>query len=132
MAGFPDSVVVSKKADRGTFKSTVVAAGVYVFSWMDTKVVNFLSTKHGIPEDGDSVQLKRGRGKKATLVAAPPVAEDYNRSMGGVDTADQLRRYYSTLRKFNKWWVHVFLWALDTIIGNSYQLYKSDVDRSTC
>ena len=34
----------------------------------------------------------------------PAFIDDYNHYMGGVDQADQLRSYYTTLRRHNKTW----------------------------
>ena len=49
--------------------------------------------------------------------------EDYNRYMGGIDIADQLRSYYDTqLTSFRTWWPMLF-WAYDTMITNAYIIF---------
>ena len=50
--------------------------------------------------------------------------EDYNRHMGGVDIADQLRSYYDTqLTSFCTWWP-MLCWAYDTMITNAYVIFR--------
>ena len=54
----------------------------------------------------------------------PLCIEDYNRHMGGVDIANQLRSYYDTqLTSFRTWWP-IHFWAYDTIITNAYIIFK--------
>ena len=40
--------------------------------------------------------------------------------MGGVDLADQRRKYYSIAKKSMKWWYYLFWFLLDTAIVNSF------------
>jgi hypothetical protein len=40
--------------------------------------------------------------------------------MGGVDLADQKRKYYSASRKSKKWWMYLFWFLLDTTINNAF------------
>ena len=53
----------------------------------------------------------------------PKVVDDYNRSMNGVDRADQYTVYYSFIRKSVKWWRKLFFWLFEVTIVNSYILY---------
>ena len=53
----------------------------------------------------------------------PKVVDDYNRSMNGVDKADQYTVYYSFIRKSVKWWRKLFFWLFEVTIVNSYFLY---------
>ena len=57
----------------------------------------------------------------------PFVVDDYNKSMNGVDWADQLTVYYAFVRKSRKWWRKVFFWLFEVTIVNSYILYKLSV-----
>jgi hypothetical protein len=55
----------------------------------------------------------------------PLCIDDYNRHMGGVDTADQLRCYYDLqLISWRTWWPMLF-WAYDTMVGNAFIIFKS-------
>ena len=54
----------------------------------------------------------------------PKVVDDYNRSMNGVDKADQYTVYYSFIRKSRKWWRKLFFWLFEVTIVNSYILYR--------
>lgn len=44
--------------------------------------------------------------------------------MNGVDRADLLRAYYETHLKSWHTWYPIFFWAIDTIISNSFIIYK--------
>ncbi|KAF9271484.1 hypothetical protein BGZ74_005990, partial [Mortierella antarctica] len=54
------------------------------------------------------------------LVTIPKIIDDYNKNMGSVDIADQLRQYYSTQMRSLRNWLPLFLWLLDTSIINAY------------
>ena len=53
----------------------------------------------------------------------PKVVDDYNRSMNGVDRADQYTVYYSFIRKSVKWWRKLFFWLFEVTVVNSYILH---------
>ena len=44
--------------------------------------------------------------------------------MNGVDIADQYTVYYSFICKTVKWWRKRFFWMLETVVVNSYILYR--------
>ena len=52
----------------------------------------------------------------------------YNHYMKGVDTADQIRSYYSSLRRYRKTWKPLFHFLLDTIVTNYYKLSSYSTD----
>ena len=55
------------------------------------------------------------------------INNDYNHDMGGVDIADQLRKYYQFdhwMRK-HKWWWLVFFWVLGVLLVNTYVAYRT-------
>ena len=56
----------------------------------------------------------------------PKVVDDYNRSMNGVDKADQYTVYYSFIRKSVKWWRKLFFWLFEVTVVNSYILYSTN------
>ena len=54
-----------------------------------------------------------------------PCIDNYNRHMGGVDTADQLRYYYDLqLISWRTWWPMLF-WAYDAMVVNAFIIFKS-------
>lgn len=83
---------------------------------MDKKQISVLSTN----VNNDSVKVKRRKGKEVTEVDCPQSFKLYNQYMGGVDLADQKRKYYTVARKSMKWWYYLFWFLLDTTIVNSF------------
>lgn len=57
-------------------------------------------------------------------ITCPQVVQDYNRFMGGVDHADQLRTSYGVNRKSKKWWHRMFWGILDIMFVNAFVIYK--------
>ncbi|KAK3749026.1 hypothetical protein QZH41_006223 [Actinostola sp. cb2023] len=70
--------------------------------WKDKKPVAFLSTQ--CKATGDVTVLRKQKDGSVIEVPSLPVVKLYNKYMGGVDKADQLRQYYSVARRANKWW----------------------------
>ena len=66
----------------------------------------------------DDLELNRGDRE----VQKPVVIDLYNRSMGGVDRADQLREYYSISRSSYKWYRYIFSFLIDVSIFNAFVL----------
>jgi hypothetical protein len=52
----------------------------------------------------------------------PIAIDDYNRFIGGVDNANQLRTGYSTQQRGVKPWRPLFYWLLDSTIINAFIL----------
>ena len=59
----------------------------------------------------------------------PLVVDSYNKSMNGVDRADQYTAYNSFVRRSLKWWRKVFFWLMEVAAVNSYLLYKCTVPK---
>ena len=60
------------------------------------------------------------------------VIQGYNKSMGWVDVADQLRNYYrmdKNMRNRKYWWAH-YHWALGIMTTNAYIYYKRVCDHA--
>lgn len=57
-------------------------------------------------------------------IKCPTVVNDYNKYMGGVDKADQLRALYNINRKSKKWWHRLFWGVIDIIFVNSFVINK--------
>ncbi|KAF9962824.1 hypothetical protein BGZ65_007774, partial [Modicella reniformis] len=65
-------------------------------------------------------ELYGNDGRK--MMSIPRVVDDYHHHMGGVDTADQLRQYYTVQMRKSRTWMPLFLWLLDTSI-NAYIMW---------
>lgn len=90
-----------------------------VMKWKDKKEVCMLSTIH----DGHIVTEVR----KGKTVSKPNIVMDYNKTMGGVDRADQRLVYYPSIRKGQKkYYKKIFRHLLDLSILNSFVLYKKN------
>lgn len=87
-------------------------------TWMDKKQIYMLSTN----SENDSTKVKRRKGSEKTEVNCPLTFAKYNQHMGGVDLADQRRKYYTASRKSKKWWTYVLSFLLDTAVSNAYIL----------
>ena len=57
-------------------------------------------------------------------VRAPPSAIGYNKHMGGVDRADQLRAYYTAARKSQSWWGQILFFFIDIARVNAWICFK--------
>ena len=129
--------IVNKKDDllstRGTLKVAklvgdpdcqLVAASLY-----DSKPVYLLSASAETVEwkKKDRKLYHKELGKK---VSSPfyrlNLIDDYNKHMGNVDIADQLRLQYRVHRwiRNRKWWWPIFFWGFETLLTNSFILYR--------
>jgi len=93
-----------------------------VYKWSDSRIVHLASNFHGT--EVDTVLCTQNNGSKLT-VTCPAVIKDYNKYMGGVDKADQLRALYCVNRKSHKWWHRLFWGILDILFVNSYIINNS-------
>ena len=119
---------VDEKAAQGTWVwlTSELASGdrLALMSWFDSGPCRIMSTAHD-PEEQVIVKRRvKGRAERASI-PAPKAAEDYNRFMGGVDLADQLRASLSTSKRTRKWWHAVLYWVLDVVIVNAHVVYNA-------
>ena len=75
------------------------------------------------PTTATTVQRKNRDGTSNT-VSCPRNVVAYNKYMGGVDHADQLRNYYHVRCKSRKSYKYLFWFAFDSAIVNAYILWK--------
>ena len=87
--------------------------------WMDKRLVTVLTTIH----DNGVVEIER-RSRHAVggteRIKKPRAVAEYNRYMGGVDTADQLLSYYGFSHRTVKLWRRTLFYLLDMAVVNSY------------
>lgn len=106
-----------KTLERGMYDFKTSRLGITVYKWKDNRIVHLASNFHGVEES--SVLRTERDGTKKTI-KCPTVVNDYNKYMGGVDKADQLRALYNINRKSKKWWHRLFWGVIDIIFVNSF------------
>ena len=90
--------------------------------WRDRRLVYIMSTNSD-PRTAATVQRKDRDGTSHT-VPSPKSVVDYNKFMGGVDHADQLRNYYNVRTKSRKFYRYLVWFAFDCCIVNAFILWK--------
>ena len=107
---------------KGERKAIRLDSSMLAIKWRDKRVVTVLTTIHG----NEVVTVER-RNRHAVggveAVEKPLAVSEYNKYMGGVDTADQLLSYYGYSHRTVKWWRRAFMFLLDMAVVNSYILY---------
>ena len=123
--------------ERGTTKTAFIEmktihqlasdATIYMCSWRDTKIANFIGSAEGLSM---TTLTRRNRDGVVVNVPAPKIVKTYTERMGGVDLADQNKARYSISATVitRKWWVRLFSGLLDMALTNSWQLYKYTVE----
>ncbi|BFZ19914.1 hypothetical protein BsWGS_22953 [Bradybaena similaris] len=107
-----------KQGDHVVFQKEHLIATV----WHDKRDVFMLSTNtsHTL----DSVQRWDRQFRDRNVVPCPAVIRLYNQCMGGVDKADQMRGYYSTLKKCRKYWRYLLCFVFDSAVNNAFILFE--------
>lgn len=107
-----DLVQIKKMYDTtlpwGQLHAKITEDNVLQLAWRDSKVVLFMSTIGSLDEE-DHANRKKPRAldafdtvnspwqeKPIAEIAMPRILNQYNHKMGQVDSADQLRSYYTT------------------------------------
>ena len=122
--GFPlHATVAGKNVSRGhhgrmkwAWKQQVLA-----MSWLDTRPVHLLAT--GVAATIAEAQVRHhGIGS----YFQPLVRMLYNMFMGGVDLLDFRRAYYKVgLKQLKRWWLQLFFWSIDSLVNNTYVVYRN-------
>ena len=103
---------------RGIAVSTTLDDKIHCFVWLDSKPVFFVDTLFGC-----SLHTTVPRGMSdgtRTQIACPEAVKAYNENMGGVDLADQMRRFYTcTHRSSRRWYLRLFWFLVDLAIDNA-------------
>ena len=118
---FPSKALKISNLNRGTFR-TRCNGPLVATSWVDKKVIYFLTTLH--PARCSSPQYVPHRLSDGTRpdFECPPLLEDYTAFMRGVDRADQLQSYYNIGRRSRKWWRRVFFYIVECCVQNAFVL----------
>lgn len=119
----PTKMAVQKMKRGFSYQKTATDNSVSVVAWKDNKVVFFTSNcSSRAPE----VPVRRycRDAKQRILVNQPLCISQYNRSMGGVDRADQNVSQYRICIRSKKWWWALFAWVPDVVLQNAWILYR--------
>lgn len=123
--GFPP-MMEDKTMVRGDYDYRVSNTKIRAFKWRDNKIVHFASNFHSTEE----VSVKRTQKDGTRLdVKCPSIVADYNKHMGGVDRADQLRSTYGIIRRSRKWWHRLFWGFLDIAFVNAFIIFNSQFEK---
>ncbi|GBN58679.1 PiggyBac transposable element-derived protein 4 [Araneus ventricosus] len=119
----PTNIKNVKLADNGSSKcfQCIEEPNLTCTVWKDKKEIFLLSNG----AKNEITTVKRRIGGNVSYVTCPKVIADYNKYMGGVDLADQYRKYYDISRKSRKWWIYMFWYLLDTTVNNAYIIYST-------
>lgn len=71
-----------------------------------------------------SMTISNQTDRNGNNIQKPTCVLDYNQNMRGVDTSDQLNKYYDLSRKTMKWWVKLLFYLINTAVTNAYILYR--------
>jgi hypothetical protein len=124
-----DDVTESDSRSWKDFRKEGLKKGQYLYlsqpnltvtAWHDSGICLCVSSRHG-SEAGLVERKVKGFVGKVTRTA-PKMIEDYNKYMGGCDTADNMRVRYCVNRISKKWWHPIFFWILDVSISNAWIL----------
>ena len=95
---------------------------IVITVWENKKLVSFITTQCDVTGD----ETVRRKEEDETYIEVPtiPAVTLYNKYMGGPDRSDQMRQYYETSRRANKWWRYLFWFCLDVSIVNAHILMQ--------
>lgn len=105
--GIPDDLMEARKGP------------IYCCRWNDRANVRFLSTH----SESGRTHIVDHYGKDREI---PNAALEYNKWMGGVDSADQMTDCYSNESRTVKLWKRVVFHLIDRTVTNAYILYLSN------
>lgn len=133
LKGLPISMKDDKKLARdgkGSYQESELGVDnskVTLVRWFDNKVVNLVST---FAKANPLTTVKRFDKtiKKTVEVPCPDIVQRYNKSMGGVDLADQLISLYRINIKSKKAYHRLVFHFLDMSIVNAWIMYRKDCD----
>lgn len=94
---FPKNQISDNTIKRGDSEYRTSYTGISWVKWKDNCTVQFLSNFHD-PEILSAVN-RRQKNDTLEIVNCPLMVYDYNKNLGFVDKADQMRSTYSINRK---------------------------------
>ena len=91
---------------------------VHCLSWVDKKQVTLIDTL--CPENLFTTVKRKGKDGSVTPVPCPAAVKYYNKYMGGVDLADNLRRSCTFSLKSVRWYMRIFWYLLESAAVNAH------------
>jgi len=130
--GWPKAMMTLKKdksTTRGTYKLAVSKEfGVGVVQWVDSKVVNCVSTYIDFKEKSVSRQV----GPELKHFPCPHMLVLYQLFMSGVDRVDQMRAHggsFASIAHFKKWYKKALMAVIDCMLLNGLHLWNALAER---
>ena len=106
---------------RGKSASTIIDNKIHCFVWLDNKPVIFIDIlfRHHTP-----TTVPRGLNDGTRIqVSCLYAVRAYNENIGGLDLADQMRRFYTCTHKSSRrWYLRMFWFLVDLAIDNAFIL----------
>lgn len=119
-----DGIKSMAKREKGSYTCAFdVNSELLVTRWNDNSVVTVMTnTCEVLP----LMQAKRYNRKehKEVLLPQPNVIHHYNKYMGGVDLHDNGIANYRIRIRGKKWWWPLFINMIDSMIVNSWKIYR--------
>ena len=113
--GLPKKLLATKlKKNQWVWLSN---KSLVVCMWYDKRNVLTMSNMH--PE----VKMEKINNRRGQSVYKPNTVLDYNRYMSGIDRADQLMSYNTSLRKTIRWYKKCAVHMLQVFLINAHYLY---------
>lgn len=124
----PKNKLKKEKLEKHEFMYKTKAP-VSAIQWMDTQLVNILTTAHN-PKSVSTIKRTQKDGSKKDITIPTAIAQ-YTVNMGGVDHFDHFRASYPIGRKSRRNWLRLFYFMFDAAIINAYiayiQIHKQSV-----
>ena len=109
-----------KRGEHDWFSSNHLSA----IKWMDNKSVILLSNYFN-PKETQQIERRVKGSKDKVKVTCPPVIQEYNQFMGGVDLSDQMKVTYEVDRRSKfRFYLCIFFDFLDIAVVNSKIVYN--------
>ena len=95
---------------------------IHCMIWMDKQPVRLINTI--APENTFTTVKRRQPNGNSKNIMCPVAVKLYNSFMGGVDRADNLRKYCNSSRKSKRWYMRIFWYGVEVAIINSFVIMK--------
>jgi len=112
-----------KSMKEGDTFQRIRTDGISISKWMDKRPVHMISNMHNINEFSEKSCTKKDGSLDTKKL--PTVVCDYNKHMGYVDLADQLKSYYEIDRKSKRWYLRIFWHLLNVAVVNAFLIHQA-------
>jgi len=129
--GWPKDILdlPPNSSQRGEYKVAYLArCGLAAIQWKDTKIVNCIASYL----DFEVGECHRQVGSEKKQFPCPGALQHYQKNMGGVDKADQMRTHFAgfaSVSHFKKWYKKADMAVLDCMLLNGLILWNMVCDK---